>query len=168
LHNHDRVVISNTIWKFDEENIKKWQSYSQSQVFVSKSKYNKQKNFIKCDLDLNNLVSSRLCCHKQYNLNKKRKNSIKCDIELQKTWHHHDRAVISNIIWKYDEEILWNGKVKANVKFSCQNPSTKRGITIQMWPWPKEFGIIMICCHKQYILKVWRRNIYKWPNYSQR
>jgi uncharacterized protein YkuJ len=44
-------------------------------------------------------------------------------------WHHLERVVISNIIWKFDEEILRNGKVIANVKFSCQNPSTKRGIT---------------------------------------
>jgi hypothetical protein len=33
-------------------------------------------------------------------------------------WHHCERVVISNIIWKFDEEILRNGKVIANIKFS--------------------------------------------------
>jgi hypothetical protein len=46
-----------------------------------------------------------------------------------RTLHHHERVVMRNIIWKFNEEILRNGKVIANVKFSCPNPSTKRSIT---------------------------------------
>jgi hypothetical protein len=44
-------------------------------------------------------------------------------------WPKEFGIFIGNIIWKFDEEILRNGKDTANVKFSCQNPSTKRGIT---------------------------------------
>jgi hypothetical protein len=44
-------------------------------------------------------------------------------------WYHHERVVIRNIIWRFHEEILRNGKVIANVKFWCIKLSTKRGIT---------------------------------------
>ena len=36
----------------------------------------------------------------------------------QRIWHHHVSFVIRNIIGMLDEEMLRNGKIKANIKYS--------------------------------------------------
>jgi len=58
-------------------------------------------NSSKCDLDLRHYCDLDL---RHY-----------CDLDLR---HYCVCVVISNIIWKFDEEVLRNGKVIANIKYT--------------------------------------------------
>jgi len=67
-------------------------------------------------------------------LTERRKTSANVILTVR-IWHHIFQVVISNIIWKFSEELWRNGKVIANVKFTWQtngwmNGQTKRSLCI--------------------------------------
>jgi hypothetical protein len=69
--------------------------------------------------------------------------------------------------WKFDEEILRNGKVIANVQFSCQNPSTKRGIKsdfdLKIW---NQHKCVFITINFESLVKKYWDMAKLWPKLS--
>jgi hypothetical protein len=93
-HHLERVVISNIIWKFDEE------MWTNGKVIA---------NFSFRD-------GRTVRQSGQIPSIKRAITPLNVTLTLR-IRHHLERVVISNIIWKFDEEMWTNGKVIANFSF---------------------------------------------------